>query len=176
MGTLSEQDLVWQEGTPAWVTLAEVLPRKSTPMPSPQSISRPIAHESSNSLGLPDYGDILCWGILAVMIPCLGLVAMVTLIVLHFLEHSAVRKAVASGSVPESDYSKIHPALFLLGMICCGILFYPLLMHWRNKSNLFKKQPYAVIVAIVAAVLTIGVSVVLNLGNVLIQSAANHSY
>jgi hypothetical protein len=88
---------------------------------------------------------------------------------LHVLEFSAVRKAITEGRLKDSDYSKIHPALFILGLVCCGGICYPLFMHFRNRTGYFKLQPYAVWVAIIAVVLSIGINVVLNIGTAALQ-------
>ena len=88
---------------------------------------------------------------------------------MHFLEFNAARKAVTEGSLQASDYSRMHPALFLLGLICCGAICYPLFMHFRNRAGYFKPQPYAVWVAIVAVVLSIGINVVIQIGVTALQ-------
>ena len=95
----------------------------------------------------------------------------IALIVFHVIEFSAVRKAVAAKQLAETDYSKIHPALFILGLVCCGGICYPLFMHLRNRTGYFKLQPYAVWVAIIAVVLTIGINVAINLGTAALQPA-----
>jgi GYF domain 2 len=120
---------------------------------------------------LPDYGDLLCWGIIGILLPCAGLAVYIALIVLHVLEFSAVRKAIVERRLQETDYSKIHPALFILGLVCCGAICYPLFMHLRNRTGYFKPQPSAVWVAIVAIVLSIGINVAINLGTAALQQA-----
>jgi hypothetical protein len=95
----------------------------------------------------------------------------IALIVLHVLEFSAVRKAIATGRLQETDYSKIHHALFILGLVCCGAICYPLFMHLRNRAGYFKPQPYAVWVAILAIVFSIGINVAINMGTAALQHA-----
>lgn len=82
--------------------------------------------------------------------------------VLFLLEFLELKKLVDAGKVEVSQYSKVHPALLLLGLFCCSIIFYPLFMHWRNQTGIFKPQPHAVWFAIVIMVVSIGVSVLLN--------------
>ena len=84
---------------------------------------------------------------------------------------SPCRKAIAAGKLQETDYSKVHPALFILGLVCCGALCYPLFMHLRNRAGYFKPQPYAVWVAIVAMVFCIGINIAINLGTAALQHA-----
>ena len=115
----------------------------------------------------------MCWGILGILIPCAGLAVYIALIVLHFLEFSAARKAVAEGRLTTSDYTKLHPALFLLGLICCGAICYPLFMHFRNRAGYFKPQPRAVWIAIVAVLLSVGINIAINLGTATLQQPHN---
>jgi hypothetical protein len=161
-GQIKPDDLVWQQGTPNWVKLSTVVTGGTSPAPSVPAVPGVPAAEAivpaAPAGARPDYGDFLCWGVIAVIVPCLGFLVYIALMVMHFLEHAAVRKEVAAGTVPESDYSKVHPALFLLGLFCCGIVFYPLFMYWRNQSNLFKQQPYAVWVAIGTFVVSFGIN------------------
>lgn len=175
-GQLTEDTLVWQQGMASWVKLSSLsqpsagAPTGSTltPVP-PQPVSGGPQPVQPGSTPLPDYGDILCWGIVGILLPCAGLAVYIALVVLHVLEFSAVRKAVTEGRLKESDYSKIHPALFILGLICCGGLCYPLFMYFRNRTGYFKLQPYAVWVAIIAVVLSIGINVALNIGTAALQ-------
>ena len=179
-GQLTDDTLVWQEGMANWIKLSEVEKKLSevekkapvevrsvTPLPT----VAPQGTALSGSAALPDYGDLLCWGILGIMIPCAGLAVYIALIVLHVLELSAVRKAITEGRLKESDYSKIHPALFILGLVCCGAICYPLFMYFRNRAGYFKPQPHAVWIAIVAVVLSIGINVALNIGTAALQQA-----
>jgi hypothetical protein len=153
-------DLVWQEGMDDWKPAMEVFP--ATPDEAPQSeapsgapgpepstaaavpASAPEASTVSNeeskalSLGLKDYGDLLCWGIAIILIPCLGFFGYVALIVFFILEFIEVKKAVEEGKLPESQYSRVHPALLGLGLFCCSIIFYPLFMHWRQRVQVFQ--------------------------------------
>jgi cobalamin biosynthesis protein CobD/CbiB len=92
------------------------------------------------------------------------------------LEFIEVKKAVEEGKLPESQYSRVHPALLGLGLFCCSIIFYPLFMHWRNESKYFKPQPHAVWFAIVILVVSIGISMLLNLGQAVIQAAESGQY
>ena len=180
-GQLTDDTLVWQQGMPNWVKLSNVAkPAAEKPVlekpvlevpaspPLTPTIPQPV---TSAGTALPDYGDLLCLGIIGILLPCAGLAVYIALIVLHVLEFSAVRKAIAAGQLQETDYSKIHPALFILGLVCCGAICYPLFMHLRNRAGYFKPQPYAVWVAIVAVVLSIGINVAINLGTAALQQA-----
>ena len=180
-GQLSDDTLVWQQGTanwvkPNWVKLSSVAkpvlekPVVEVPASPPlnPTIPQPV---TSAGTALPEYGDLLCWGIIGILLPCAGLAVYIALIVLHVLEFSAVRKAITAGQLQETDYSKIHPALFILGLVCCGAICYPLFMHFRNRTGYFKPQPHAVWVAIVAVVLSIGINVAINLGTAALQQA-----
>lgn len=153
-GQLTDETMVWEQGSPNWVKLSSVLGGGAAP--------HPVLSGTSLSAGKlkSDYGDFLCWGFIAILIPCAGLLVYLALIVLHCLEFFEARKAVAEGALPESDYSRMHPALFILGFICCGGLLYPLFMHYRNKSGYFKQQPHAVLVAIITIVISIGFAIV----------------
>jgi hypothetical protein len=178
-GQLTDDTLVWQQGMANWVKFSS-LPKTSreapegstlTPVP-PQPVSETARPVQAGTTALPDYGDILCWGILGILLPCAGLAVYIALIVLHVLEFTAVRKAIAEGRLQDSDYSKIHPVLFILGLVCCGGICYPLFMYFRNRTRYFKLQPYAVWVAIIAVVLSIGINVALNLGTTAVQQGA----
>jgi hypothetical protein len=175
-GQLTDDTLVWQQGMANWVKLSD-LPKTSTAAPEgptmtpvpPRPVSGAVQPVQAGATPLPDYGDILCWGILGILLPCAGLAVYIGLIVLHVLEFSAIRKAIAQGRLQESDYSKIHPALFILGLVCCGGICYPLFMYFRNRTGYFKLQPYGVWVAIIAVVLSIGINVALNMGTTALQ-------
>lgn len=176
-GQLTDDTLVWQQGMANWVKLSS-LPKPSAetstappltpipPQPAVPAVTQPV---QTGSTPLPDYGDILCWGIIGILLPCAGLAVYIALVVLHVLEFSAVRKAITEGRLKDSDYSKIHPALFILGLVCCGGICYPLFMHFRNRTGYFKLQPYAVWVSIIAVVLSIGINVMLNIGTAALQ-------
>jgi hypothetical protein len=175
-GQLTDDTLVWQQGMANWVKFSSV----SKPAAEKPVVEVPVSPTltptlpesvTSRTTALPDYGDWLCWGIIGILLPCAGLAVYIALIVLHVLEFSAVRKAIAAGRLQETDYSKIHPALFILGLVCCGGICYPLFMHFRNRTGYFKLQPYAVWVAIVAVVLSIGINVAINLGTAAVQQA-----
>ena len=173
-GQLGEDTLVWQQGMPSWVELSTLLKTRRGVAPAPTTTpipttTQPATLTSQPAAPLPDYGDLLCWGILGILLPCAGLAVYIALIVMHFLEFNAARKAVTEGSLQASDYSRMHPALFLLGLICCGAICYPLFMHFRNRAGYFKPQPYAVWVAIVAVVLSIGINVVIQIGATALQ-------
>jgi GYF domain 2 len=164
-GALTDDSLVWQQGMADWVKISTLLKTKEAPVLAPTAeTTQTTTLSSASPTALPDYGDLLCWGILGILIPCAGLAVYIALIVLHFLEFSAARKAVAEGRLQASDYSKLHPALFLLGLICCGAICYPLFMHFRNRAGYFKPQLRAVWVAIVAVVLSVGINIAINLG------------
>jgi GYF domain 2 len=180
-GQLTDDTLVWQQGTANWVELSSV----SKPAAEEPVLEKPVVEVpasppltpttpqpvTSAATAMADYGDLLCWGIIGILLPCAGLAVYIALIVLHFLEFSAVRQAIAAGRLPETDYSKIHPALFILGLVCCGAICYPLFMHFRNRTGYFKPQPHAVWVAIVAVVLSIGINLAINLGTAALQQA-----
>jgi uncharacterized protein DUF4339 len=175
-GQLTDDTLVWQQGTPNWVKLSSVSkPAAEKPVvevpAGPILAPAPSEPIRSAATALPDYGDLLCWGIIGILLPCAGLAVYIALIVLQVLEFSAVRKAIAAGRLQETDYSKIHPALFILGLVCCGAFCYPLFMHLRNRAGYFKPQPYAVWVAIIAMVFCIGINVAINLGTAALQHA-----
>jgi GYF domain 2 len=175
-GQLTDDTLVWQAGMANWVKLSSVSkPTAEKPVvevpASPTLTQTPPLPVTSAGTALPDYGDLLCWGIIGILLPCAGLAVYIALIVLHVIEFSAVRKAITAGRLQETDYSKIHPALFILGLVCCGAVCYPLFMHLRNRAGYFKPQPSAVWVAIVAVVLSIGINVALNLGTAALQGA-----
>ena len=180
-GQLTDDTLVWQQGTANWVKLSSV----SQPLAEEPVMEKPVVEVpaspiltpttpqsvASAATALPDYGDLLCWGIIGILLPCAGLAVYIALGVLHVLEFSAVRKAITAGQLQETDYSKIHPALFILGLVCCGAICYPLFMHFRNRTGYFKPQPHAVWVAIVAVVLSIGINLAINLGTAALQQA-----
>jgi GYF domain 2 len=179
-GQLTEDTLVWQQGMANWVKLSSVLKTQSglsaaPSLPPAQGAGLPAQSQSPATLPsqspapLPDYGDLLCWGILGILVPLAGLAIYIALIVLHVLEFNAARKAVAEGRLQPSDYSKIHPVLFMLGLICCGAICYPLFMYFRNRAGYFKPQPYAVWVAIVAVILSIGINLAINIGTAMVQ-------
>jgi len=172
-GQLAADSLVWEQGSPQWVPLSSVIGGTTVPA---APVTAP-AFGSSLPVSAPgklksDFGTILCWGILALLIPCVGTIVYIALFVMHLMEYFEVRKAVQAGQLPASDYSKVHPALFIIGLFCCGIIGYPLFMHYRNTSGYFKQQPYAVWVAIAAIVLMIGINVVIQVISAAAQAAA----
>jgi hypothetical protein len=169
-GKLTEDTLVWQQGMANWVKLSTLLKTQGgLAAPPTLATTTPADLPDRSTAVLPDYGDLLCWGIVGILIPCAGLAVYIALIVLHVLEFSAVRKAVMDGRLQASDYSKVHPVLFMLGLVCCGGICYPLFMHFRNRTGYFKLQPYAVWVAIIAVLLSIGINVALNIGTAALQ-------
>ena len=175
-GQLTDDTLVWQQGMANWVKLSTVsraaVEKAAVEVPADSTLP-PIAPQPvpNGPTPVPDYGDMLCWGVIGILLPCAGLAVYIALIVLHVLEFSAVRKAIAAGRLQETEYSKIHPALFILGLVCCGGICYPLFMYFRNRTGYFKLQPYAVWLAITAVVLSIGINVALNLGTAALQQA-----
>lgn len=169
-GQLTGDSLVWQQGTADWVKLSSVLQGKGGSEPAPVLATQSTGL-SAPPITLPDYGDFLCWGIVGILVPCAGLAIYIGLIVLHFLEFSAVRKAVEAGQLQAADYSNIHPALFLLGLICCGAICYPLFMYLRGRAGYFKPQPHAVWVAVVAVLLSVCINVVINMQTATLQQA-----
>lgn len=169
-GEILSDDLIWEKSLPDWVKAGSVLKRASTIPSKLQSTINPYAPlpndkppEYTGNLGLPDYGDILCWGIAIIIVPCLGFLAFIGLMVLFILELVAVQRKIKSGEITHTSlYANIHPVLMGLGLFCCSIIFYPLFMHWRNESKLFKPQPHAVWFSIVIIVGTIIVSFLIN--------------
>ncbi|NJK90533.1 MAG: DUF4339 domain-containing protein [Blastochloris sp.] len=150
-GQIRADDLVWEEGMSDWVKASTVLTSTNinTPVPNLSTPAGPNPLSPDTSGNLPDYGDFLCWGIALMLIPCLGFATFIALIVFHILELIAVREKVQAGQAQASSYSNVHPVLMALGLLCCGFIFYPLFMHWRNETKLFKPQPHAVWFSIV---------------------------
>lgn len=171
-GRLTDDSLVWQEGTPNWIKLSQATPASPPPLTSGTPPPATLEGSSRGSV-VPDYGDILCWGFIAVILPCLGVLVFIALIVLHGMEFLAARKEVEAGRLSPSSYSRMSPVLFFLGLICCGGLLYPLFMHYRNLSGYFKPQPHAVWVSVAVVVLTIGVNVVIQIAASAMQAVGN---
>jgi len=159
-GQLTDETMVWEQGSPNWVKLSSVPGGVAVPPPVLSGTEGAVVPVIPSGKLKSDYGNFLCWGFIAILVPCAGLLVYISLVVLHCLEFFEVRKAVAEGALPESDYSKMHPALFILGFICCGGLLYPLFMHYRNKSGYFKPQPRAVLVSIIVIVISISFAIV----------------
>lgn len=163
-GEIKADDLVWDEGMPDWVKASTVLSAAPPPLggaaPAPQLPPAQLASP------LPDYGDFLCWGVILCGVPYLGYLGIILFVVLHLIELNAVRAAVAQGRLQPSEYSNNHPVLvgFLLVLTgcCCFNVFHPIMMHWRNKSGVFKQQPNAVWFSIAVSVVCYGA--VLGLG------------
>lgn len=171
-GQLTGESLVWEQGAPNWVKLSTVLVGGTAPLATTETSVTPGAAPAGKLKS--DYGDFLCWGIIGVLVPCAGFFVYIALVVLHCIEFFEARKAVAAGGIPESDYSKIHPALFILGFICCGGILYPLFMHYRNKSGYFKQQPHAVLVAIIVVIISIGIGILSGMSQMAAAAAASH--
>ncbi len=148
--------------------------QSSSPLSSSPLSSASGGESKALALGLKDYGDILCWGIAIIIIPCLGFFGYIALMVLFILEFIEVKKAVEEGKLAESQYSRVHPALLGLGLFCCSIIFYPLFMHWRNESGYFKPQPNAVWFAIVIIVVSIGIGALMNLAQYALEAAGQY--
>lgn len=167
-GELNGDSLVWKQGAPNWIKLSEAL------NPTAPAAAPILAGETLPTTTSPrsDYGPIVSWGIIGALIPCAGLVVYIALVVLNIIEFFESRKAVEQGSLPATDYSRMHPALFILGLVCCGGLLYPLFMHYRNKSGYFKPQPHAVWVAIAVVVVSIGFTIVSVVMQVVAEAAA----
>lgn len=180
-GTIQSDTLVWSEGMENWAPYSEVFSADKSPAQSasPQDpeasaggasvvsakggFGAPPEGTLASKVGLKyDFGDYLCWGIAILLVPCVSLFGYVALLVMFILEFIELRKAVEAGKLEESQYSKVHPVLLVLGLFCCSIIFYPLFMHWRNQSGVFKPQPHAVWFAILILVLSIAISVALN--------------
>jgi len=186
-GKIGEQDLVWKEGMEDWQTFGQVF-LSSGSAPDPQSSGDPAASVaptavSTGSFGAPapgtlaadvgmkyDFGDFLCWGIAIMLVPCVSLFGYIALLVMFVLEFIELRKAVEAGKIEESQYSKVSPLLLVLGLFCCSIIFYPLFMHWRNQTGVFKPQPHAVWFSILILVISIVISIALNGTTVLVEA------
>jgi len=183
-GTIKPDTLIWREGMNDWVPYGEVFAGQTDSSSSNTSTASPEAGpvvdaagttSPNTGFGAPvegtpaarvglkyDFGDYLCWGVAILLVPCVSLFGYVALLVMFILEFIELKKAVESGKLEESQYSKVHPVLLVLGLFCCSIIFYPLFMHWRNQSGVFKPQPHAVWFAILILVLSIAISVALN--------------
>jgi hypothetical protein len=166
-GTLSQSDLVWSKGMADWQPFGTVFGPELAAVPPSLSSGSPLV--SSPSLGgagkSMDYGDLLCWGIAGILIPCLGLAVGIGLIVLMTMEVIDARARVLKAELKATDYSNLHPVLLVLGLVCCAIVFYPIFMHLRNKSGYYKPQPHAVWFAIAIMVVNLGVAVIFGVLN-----------
>jgi len=141
-GEIKPGDLVWEEGMPEWVEASTVLPAAPPPIPTAAQTAQPPLIRSTPAL--PDYGDFLCWGVALFWIPFLNNCIWLVFVVLHVLELTAVRRAVADGLVEPTEYSKLHPVFLTLGLLFCFFGGHPISMRMRNRSKLFKQQPHAV--------------------------------
>jgi len=185
-GTVKPDTLIWKEGMADWKPFSEVFAEAGASAPAPSGASpasgssesaaattsvatstggfgAPQAGTKAAELGLKyDFGDILCWGVAITLVPCIGFIGYIALMVLFVLEFLELKKLVDAGKLSQSQYSKVHPALLLVGLFCCSIIFYPLFMHWRNQTGVFKPQPHAVWFAIVIMLGSIAISILLN--------------
>jgi len=169
-GQLTDDSLVWQQGSPNWIKFSEA--RAPAPAVSPAA-STPV-ESSTPAKPLADYGDFLVWGYIGMILPCVNFIVYVVIVVLNMLEYFERRKEVQEGRLPESDYSKMNPVLFVLGLICCSGFLYPLYMYYRNKSGYFKPQPKAVPVTIAVIIVSIIVYVGLQLFSAALNAATMH--
>ncbi|MGF1679496.1 MAG: DUF4339 domain-containing protein [Candidatus Methylacidiphilales bacterium] len=178
-GEVRADDLVWKDGMEDWKPLSTALPGvvdeiPVTPRPGDASGS-PVVTSAATGFGAPvegtearrlglkyDFGDYLCWGIAIALVPCVAIFGYIALMVMFVLEFIELKKAVDEGRIESSQYSRVNPVLLILGLFCCSIIFYPLFMHWRNQTKVFKPQPHAVWFAILIMLLSIGVSLLLN--------------
>lgn len=114
-GQLTDDTLVWQQGMANWVKLSTVSkeaaekPVVEVPGSPPLIPTAPQSVTTATTTPSPDYGDWLCWGIIGILLPCAGLAVYIALIVLHVLEFSAVRKAIAAGRFPRRTIAKFIP-------------------------------------------------------------------
>lgn len=182
-GQLTDDSLVWQQGSPNWIKFSEARATAAAPVPaapavSPEPTISPAATPATASAApakpLADYGDFIVWGYVGMLVPCVNFIVYVVLVVLNMLEYFERRKEVQEGRLPESDYSKMNPVLFVLGLICCSGLLYPLYMYYRNKSGYFKPQPKAVPVTIAIVILSIIINVIIQLVSMSVNGAAIH--
>jgi len=176
-GKIKPDTLVWKEGMADWKPFSEIFPDGSeavtAPVPSDggsaaavtpaAGFGAPTAGTKAAELGIKyDFGDFLCWGIAITLVPCVGFIGYIALMVMFVLEFIELKKLVDAGKLSESQYTKVHPVLLLIGLFCCSIIFYPLFMHWRNQTGVFKPQPHAVWFAIVIIMGSIAISLLLN--------------
>src|SRR4029453_16149360 len=73
-GQLTDDTLVWQQGMPNWVKLSSVSkPAAEKPVvevpAGPTLTPTPPQPVTSAAAALPDYGDLLCWGIIGILLP-----------------------------------------------------------------------------------------------------------
>lgn len=170
-GEIKPDDLVWEEGMPDWVKASTILSSSPPPIPVVAPTGQPPLIRGT--LVLPDYGDFLCWGVALFWIPVVNNCIWFVFVVLHILELTAVRRAVADGLVEPTEYSKLHPVFLALGLLFCGLIAHPITMRMRNRSKLFKQQPHAVWFFFVNILLCTGAIIGLQvLGKLLEQSGA----
>ncbi len=157
-GAIKADDLVWEEGMPDWVRAGSVLQAAPPPLAAGEPTPQPLIGQPAPAI--PDYGDFLCWGVILCCMPYVSNLGVILFVILHLVELNAVRTAVAQGRLQPSDYSKNHPVFIGLTLLitgcCCLNLFHPLMMHWRNKSAVFKQQPNAVWFSIVVSIVCYG--------------------
>ena len=178
-GQLTDDSLVWQQGSPNWIKLsaaragsAAPAPEASAPVAAPAAAILPTETSAAPAKPLADYGDFIVWGYIGMLVPCVNFIVYVVLVVLNMLEYFERRKEVKEGRLPESDYSKMNPVLFVLGLVCCSGLLYPLYMYYRNKSGYFKPQPKAVPLTIIVVILAIIINVAIQLISMSVNGAA----
>ena len=74
-GQLTDDTLVWQQGMANWVKLSTVsraaVEKAAVEVPADSTLP-PIAPQplSNGPTPVPDYGDMLCWGIIGILLPC----------------------------------------------------------------------------------------------------------
>lgn len=185
-GQLTDDSLVWQQGSPNWIKLsaarssaAAPAPEASAPAAVPAPAILPAEASAAPAKPLADYGDIIVWGYIGMLVPCVNFIVYVVLVVLNMLEYFERRKEVKEGRLPETDYSKMNPVLFVLGLVCCSGILYPLYMYYRNNSGYFKPQPKAVPLTIIVVILAIIINVAIQVISMSVNGAAamhNSSY
>ena len=131
----------------------------------------PATLPGQSPAALPDYGDILCWGIIGILLPVAGLAVYIALIVLHVLEFSAARKAITEGRLQPSDYSKIHPVLFILGLVAAAAFAIRFSCISEIGRDILSPSPTRSGSPIVAVIVSIGINVAINIGTVILQQS-----
>ncbi|MDZ4788091.1 MAG: DUF4339 domain-containing protein [Blastochloris sp.] len=173
-GKIQPDDLVWEEGMADWVKAGTIL-KKTIANEAPALPSDSLSSKSIDPIFIPtnvtrpDYGDLLCWGIAIIFIPCVGSLGYIALMVFMIKELLALKKEVAAGTIQPSQFSELNPWLMGLGLFCCSPVFYPLFMHWRNETKLFKPQPHAVWFSIAVMALFIAIYLGFNVVSLLMR-------
>ncbi|MDR0532635.1 MAG: DUF4339 domain-containing protein [Verrucomicrobiales bacterium] len=157
---IAASDLVWEEGMPEWVSAGSAFQATGSVTAKIEAPHPPVSPEVP-AQPLPDYGNLLCWGVALTIIPYVNTVVLIVLAIFICLEISAAQREINAGRFKSSTYGNLHPVVGFLLVFCCGLFLYPFLMHWRNQSGYFKPQPHAVWFSIVVFVLAIivGISV-----------------